>query len=480
MEELSYHRFPLSHIPDGFEWLSEYGFIGRYTRENIVVDLVYPTPGEETDLSEEELTEYLSCDEGLWKKWKYNLQCKSLSRVVMNLISHIPESEKSQTRVLRHLISHLDVKNGGERAILHGMWGGDFFSGRHPSEWTGTTEIMEDYERTGKPVKYAQCWVFSELLTSMLRFLNIPSRSVYVKNAHIDVGLDGGVDFVDSERTYKGESLSIDEFDSTSQFEWSGEEQVDGYVHELMSKGSNDIPEDTRDLIKNGDRYWNFHVWTEALITRDGVVGWQVCDPSPIEGVQAQSDLFESRGKFYGPCPVKSIRDGVKAPYDHPYLSSAVNSPTRRWSVFKKGPMKAIYPYRIDYSMLDNLSGHVRLVTLHCKGVGLRGNLNLTPTYRHDDKIQALRAYHSSFPLIIESDDDDFLLHVKNESIGSPMLVQLIFLRGDKILSCKREVITNLLDMQIPEIPTGSDFMSVLLIELDTRKFWPLIVSLKS
>ena len=39
-------------------------------------------------------------------------------------------------------------------------------------------EILLQYYDTKKPVKYGQCWVFSGILTTALRSLGIPARSV--------------------------------------------------------------------------------------------------------------------------------------------------------------------------------------------------------------------------------------------------------------------------------------------------------------
>ena len=39
-------------------------------------------------------------------------------------------------------------------------------------------KIFQEYFATEKPVKYGQCWVFSGVMTTALRALGIPARSV--------------------------------------------------------------------------------------------------------------------------------------------------------------------------------------------------------------------------------------------------------------------------------------------------------------
>ena len=39
-------------------------------------------------------------------------------------------------------------------------------------------KIFQEYYKTEKPVKYGQCWVFSGVMTTALRALGIPARSI--------------------------------------------------------------------------------------------------------------------------------------------------------------------------------------------------------------------------------------------------------------------------------------------------------------
>ena len=50
--------------------------------------------------------------------------------------------------------------------IVLGNWGGDYSGGVEPWAWTGSPEILENYLKTRKPVKYGQCWVFCGITTT--------------------------------------------------------------------------------------------------------------------------------------------------------------------------------------------------------------------------------------------------------------------------------------------------------------------------
>jgi len=50
--------------------------------------------------------------------------------------------------------------------ILVGNWSGDYSGGSSPTSWTGSADILAQFNKTKQPVKYAQCWVFSGVQTS--------------------------------------------------------------------------------------------------------------------------------------------------------------------------------------------------------------------------------------------------------------------------------------------------------------------------
>ena len=53
-----------------------------------------------------------------------------------------------------------------DNGMLVGNWSGDYTGGKPPTYWTGSAEILDEFNRTKQPVKFAQCWVFSGVQTS--------------------------------------------------------------------------------------------------------------------------------------------------------------------------------------------------------------------------------------------------------------------------------------------------------------------------
>ncbi|XP_064598835.1 hemocyte protein-glutamine gamma-glutamyltransferase-like [Liolophura sinensis] len=180
--------------------------------------------------------------------------------------------------VVRKLTAVANVED--DDGILHGNWTGNYVGGRSPLEWTGSEAIIEQFYRTGKPVKFGQCWVFSGIMTSLCRALGFPTRSV--TNFQSACDSDG--------------SLTIDMY-------WNEK----GEPEEKMSE----------------DSIWNFHVWNEVWMTRPdlpaGYGGWQAIDGTPQE---LSDGVYRC-----GPASVKAIREGdVHLPYDTAFLFAEVNA----------------------------------------------------------------------------------------------------------------------------------------------------------
>lgn len=58
------------------------------------------------------------------------------------------------------------VNANDDNGALLGNWSTDFSGGTPPTRWIGSTAIMQQFYKKQKPVKYAQCWVFSGVLST--------------------------------------------------------------------------------------------------------------------------------------------------------------------------------------------------------------------------------------------------------------------------------------------------------------------------
>ena len=64
----------------------------------------------------------------------------------------------------RHISAWTNVQD--ENGILVGNWSGDYNGGTPPFEWTGSGDILFQFNKDKQPVSYGQCWVFSGVQTT--------------------------------------------------------------------------------------------------------------------------------------------------------------------------------------------------------------------------------------------------------------------------------------------------------------------------
>ncbi|XP_019480321.1 PREDICTED: coagulation factor XIII A chain [Hipposideros armiger] len=172
------------------------------------------------------------------------------------------------------------VNSKDDNGVLVGSWDNIYAYGVPPSAWTGSIDILLEYQSSQNPVQYGQCWVFAGVFNTFLRCLGIPARVV---------------------TNY----FSAHDNDANLQMDIYLEE--DGNVNSKLTK----------------DSVWNYHCWNEAWMTRPdlpvGFGGWQVVDSTPQEN---------SDGMYRcGPASVQAIKHGhVCFQFDAPFVFAEVNS----------------------------------------------------------------------------------------------------------------------------------------------------------
>ncbi|KAF6035097.1 TGM1 [Bugula neritina] len=215
------------------------------------------------------------------------------------------------------------VNSQDDNGVLVGSWTGDYSTGTPPDSWSGSVAILKQYMQTKSSVsiycssrlvialvhlyvvnalvelllywctsvKFGQCWVFAGVLTTVFRAIGIPARPVTnFLSAH---DTDGSLT-IDCHYNSDGEPLT-----------------------EL-----------------NRDSVWNFHVWTEAWMTRPdlklGYGGWQAVDSTPQE---TSDGVYRA-----GPASVAAIKNGdVGTLYDTPFLFAEVNADRIHWFKMNDG-----------------------------------------------------------------------------------------------------------------------------------------------
>ncbi|XP_025913709.1 protein-glutamine gamma-glutamyltransferase E-like [Apteryx rowi] len=194
-------------------------------------------------------------------------------------------SHRNDPKYVGRVLSAM-VNSNDDQGVLLGNWSGNYEGGKSPSSWTGSGEILQNWKKSGfKPVRYGQCWVFAAVLTTVLRCLGIPTRTITNFSSAHDA--DG--------------NLRVDEFYDTS--------------------GNH--------LNRGADSIWNFHVWNESWFSRSDLgpsySGWQILDATPQE---------ESGGIYQcGPASRNAVKEGdVDLDYDCPFVFAEVNADCMYWN----------------------------------------------------------------------------------------------------------------------------------------------------
>lgn len=130
-----------------------------------------------------------------------------------------------------------------------------------PAKWADSADLFRKFSTP--PVKYARCWVYANMLTSLFRCAGLPARSVScIKSAH------------ESQPT-------------------------NGFVDIFQKKVGNNWVTDTD---KTSDRAWGFHAWTEAWMKRPDLMsadGWQAVDGTYGTGPAAVSEIAAKKASNY-------------------------------------------------------------------------------------------------------------------------------------------------------------------------------------
>ncbi|XP_030799561.1 protein-glutamine gamma-glutamyltransferase 4 isoform X2 [Camarhynchus parvulus] len=236
------------------------------------------------------------------------------------------------------------VNANDDSGVLLGNWSGNYVGGTSPMDWIGSVTILQKYYKTKKPVCYGQCWVFSGVLTTVMRCLGVPCRCVSTFDSAHDTEENLRVDVYLND---KGEKLNSLSFDSV----------------------------------------WNFHVWNDAWMKRtdipDGFSGWQAIDSTPQE---------QSEGRFQcGPCPVKAVREGdVYLPYDAKFVYAEVNADRVYWVVKKVNGKDKYFKVGTETQAIGK--------NISTKAVGQNRRVDITQEYKYpegskEERMSMQRAY---------------------------------------------------------------------------------------
>ncbi|KAH0627233.1 hypothetical protein JD844_002738, partial [Phrynosoma platyrhinos] len=200
-------------------------------------------------------TGYLYCgptEYVLAKSWHYGQFEEDILDCCMYLLQRSelgPNDQRDPIMIARAMSALVNMRD--DNGVIRGKWTEGYEGGSSPTEWRGSVRILQQYYRTKKPVFYAQCWIFSGVLTTVMRCLGIPARSVTTTDSARDTEKNINVDIYFNEK---------------------------------------------KEQLPSADFIWNFHVWNDVWMKRpdlpEGYDGWQAIDGTPQEKSQGLKYFF--------------------------------------------------------------------------------------------------------------------------------------------------------------------------------------------
>ncbi|NP_001124381.1 protein-glutamine gamma-glutamyltransferase 4 [Pan troglodytes] len=368
------------------------------SEENILYLLFNPWCKEDMVFmpDEDERKEYILNDTGChyvgaarsirYKPWNFGQFEKNVLDCCISLLTESslkPTDRRDPVLVCRAMCAMMSFEKG--QGVLIGNWTGDYEGGTAPYKWTGSAPILQQYYNTKQAVCFGQCWVFAGILTTVLRALGIPARSV--------TGFDSAHD---TERNLT----------------------VDTYVNENGEKITN----------MTHDSVWNFHVWTDAWMKRPdlpkGYDGWQAVDATPQE---------RSQGVFCcGPSPLTAIRKGdIFIVYDTRFVFSEVNGDRLIWLVKMVNGQEELHVISMETTSIGK--------NISTKAVGQDRRRDITYEYKYPEGSSEERQVMDHAFLLLSSEREhrrpvkENFLHMSVQSddvlLGNPVNFTVILKR---------------------------------------------------
>ncbi|GIW70068.1 MAG: hypothetical protein KatS3mg101_0815 [Patescibacteria group bacterium] len=414
--------------------VSDTNKLGRHKNEFTCVDVVFSTT--ETD------------ERGFWNNWRYDLRESTLAELVMSLV----EGLENEYEVVRKLVVKVNE-------ILEGCWDCEKFNeNTSPLRWKRTREITREYHVNRSPVKYGQCWVFSELLTSMFRFLGIKSRTVFIKNARIDRGENSGID-IELVTTKGDDFIELDFKPSFSSVPCN--DNFSAKVNRTFYHHGYKEMIDTWDYIVRGDTKWNYHLWNEVFLDQE----WCCLDGSPTRRTKIEDKYYDHFGS--GPVHVSCIKFGEVCNGDFDYFNSTVNSVFRYWRTEVIDNRPFVIPFKIVYS-----SDHQHPIKILTNSTGVFGKIVIDRNYKPED---AKEHHLKNHPVLIERVGKKIKLLIRKKLEGD-FYFQFCQLRHNfdeyQVVSLNVKRLNRTMDYKLPKIRSDVNLLSLLMIDLNTRKWW--------
>lgn len=101
----------------------------------------------------------------VWKYAQFEKNILECSLLLVHKIGKVNGSARGDpVKTVRALSAA--VNSADDNGAVMGNWTEEFDGGTPPTKWIGSMEILQQYYKKRKPVKYGQCWVFSGVLST--------------------------------------------------------------------------------------------------------------------------------------------------------------------------------------------------------------------------------------------------------------------------------------------------------------------------
>ncbi|XP_064537727.1 annulin [Drosophila montana] len=276
----------------------------------------------------------------VWKIGQFERHVLECSLRVLGTVGRIPPAYRGDPVRVARALSAL-VNSVDDDGVLLGNWTEDFSGGTAPTKWTGSAEILQQFHKTQKSVKFAQCWNFSGVLATIARALGIPARVITCYSSAHDTQA----------------SLTVDVF-------------IDANNKKLEAETTDSI--------------WNYHVWNELWMQRPDLGigqfgaydGWQAVDATPQE---ASDNMYR-----VGPASVLAVKHGeILRPFDCGFVYSEVNADKLYWRY--NGPAQPLKLLRKDTLAIGHL--------ISTKAVLKWEREDITDSYKYAERSEEERNY---------------------------------------------------------------------------------------
>jgi hypothetical protein len=452
--------------------------VGRYKaiidQKTWILDVIFPNCYDE-----EMKIEYIENKNGVFRNWKYDLSDANLSDFVMEKINELSYDNRDIITIIRHLMSEFSSEHS-ENALICGKWSSDYSDGLSPSAWKSSSHVFREWGINKKPIKYGQCWVFSECFTTVMRFLNIPCRTIYAENSHINPSLNCSIDFSEHQLSNKSEITDNNKYDVLNVNSFLNLENQNCIVDSCDTKDETDF--DKCVIYDGDDSYWNIHYWNEIYIPRiennQFIFSWECADVTPYI---KSSDEPCNNYKILGPCKIENILNGIDEIFDFKYLNASINSPFRIWckkTIIENGDIVSlpylksmIYPFYPEQSIYANK----KIKLLLDKKVKL---LHRTTDVTNNYKMSFERIYeyiHQNNPILFDILNGQLI--IQSNIISSDIYyVQQIVLNDKSIVIDIRRQNCLLQNIELIQLNKSSKIISFLITK--GSEFWCQIIKI--